>query len=85
MDLDKKYYVTYIRNGIKHNHSTVCNVKTCGGYSEYIKLMKAIVEKITEVTNIDVTFEAFDHMLWYFFKGQPNKIQELMDKLPKLK
>ena len=85
VDLDKKYYVTYIRNGIKHNHSTVCSVKTCGGYSEYIKLINAIVEKIKQESNIDVTYEAFDHMLWYFFKGQPNKIQELMDKLPKLK
>ena len=84
-DLEKRYYATYIRKGIKHNHSTVCNIKTSGGYSEYIKLVNAIVEKIKVESNIDVTYEAFDHMLWYFFKGQSSKIQELMDKLPMLK
>ncbi len=85
VDLDKKYYITYTNKGIKHNRSIVCKVKTCGGYYEYIKLINAIIEKIKEENNIDVTYEAFDHMLWYFFKGQPNKIKELMDKLPNLK
>ena len=84
INLDKKYYTTCTRKGIKHNRSIISKVKK-DGYSEYIKVINAIVEKIKKESNIDVSYEAFDHMLWYFFKGQPNKIQELMDTLPKLK
>ena len=85
VDLDKKYYTTIKHNGKKHNRSTVCEVKANGGYSEYMQLISAIIEKIKSKNNIDVTYEAFDHMLWYFFKGQPYKIQKLMDTLPKLR
>lgn len=81
--LDEKYYTTYVRNGEKHNRSVVHKLKTSGNYGEYRQLVSAVIEKIKEQSKINVTFETFDHMLWYFFKGQPKKTQELMDTLPK--
>lgn len=76
------YYTTFLRKNKKQNLSSVKKLKNKSDYKSYIELVKVIVNKIKENSKIDITYEAFDHMLWYFFKGQPLKAQELMSKLP---
>lgn len=80
----KLYYKT---NRQGHKESTVHTIKDNkknrpNNYQEYLSFVSRIVEKIKQDSGIDMTFEAFDHTLWYFFKGQPYKIQKLMNTLP---
>ncbi len=82
-------YASSVREGKVHNRSVVWKIKDSkedeNSYAKYIGLIKTIIEKIKEESKIDVTFEAFDHMLWYFFKGQEYKREELLGKLPNKK
>lgn len=83
--IDGEFYYKTNRKG--HKESTVYKIKNNkhnypNNYREYISYVSRIVEKIKQESEIDITFESFDHMLWYFFKGQPYKIQQLMDTLP---
>ena len=80
--IDGDLYYTTNRTG--HKKSTVYTIKDNkenypNNYQEYISYVKRIVERIKQKSRIDLTFEAFDHMLWYFFKGQAYKIMQLMD------
>ncbi len=83
--IDGNIYYRTNRKGQKE--STVYKIKNNkhnypNNYREYISYVSRIVEKIKQESEIDITFEAFDHMLWYFFKGQPYKIEQLMKNLP---
>ena len=77
---------SYYRTDTNGNNISIVNkVKIKGGYTDYINIIDSILLKVKKVSKIDVTYEAFDHLLWYYFKGQPNKVQSLMNTLPKLK
>ncbi len=77
----EKTYITYRMQNI----SIIKRLKekSENSYSEYKTIVENIIKEIKKESRIEVTFEAFDHMLWYFFKGQSAKIKAVMNKLPK--
>ncbi len=51
------------------------------GYKEYRDLIDAILKGIKEIDGIDITYSQFDHMLWYYFKGSKQRVQEALNSL----
>ena len=51
------------------------------GYREYRDLIDAILKGIKEIDGIDITYSQFDHMLWYYFKGSKQRVQEALNSL----
>ena len=66
------------------NESLVREFKEKENYGGYRELIKEIIKGIKKKLGIDVTFEDFDHLVWYCFKGSKTKIQMAMNKLPKI-
>ena len=67
------------RNG--RVESLISNWKTEDGYEKYINIINEIIEGIKREDKIDITYEQFDHMLWYYFKGSKTKIQEALNSI----
>lgn len=64
--------------------STVSRLKSRdneNGYEEYRKLVDAIIKGIKKEDGIEVTYPQFDHLLWYYFKGSKQKIQDALNTL----
>ncbi len=45
-------------------------------YEDYHALIGRIIERINIIKGLDVTREIFDHMLWYYYKGDETVIAE---------
>lgn len=65
-----------------HNESLVNLFKQNNDYEGYRNLIKDVINGIREKTGVAVSFEDFDHMLWYYFKGSSSKIAAAMECLP---
>lgn len=45
-------------------------------YEDYHALIGRIIERINIIKGLEVTREIFDHMLWYYYKGDETVIAE---------
>lgn len=43
-------------------------------YEDYWRLIEKLIKKINEVKNLSINKEIFDHMLWYYYKGDETLI-----------
>lgn len=87
----KKYCKVVNRNNEEKRYitSTVCNLKEReytsnefeNGYAEYKNIIDEIIKGIEREDGIKVTYEQFDHMLWYYFKGSKTKVQESLNSI----
>lgn len=53
-------------------------------YEKYRKIISSILEGIKEKDGIEVTYEEFDHILWYYFKGSEEKVQKALNAIEQL-
>ena len=64
--------------------STVSRLKSRdneNGYEEYRKLIDAIIKGIQKAEGVEITYSQFDQLLWYYFKGSKQKIQNALNTL----
>lgn len=52
------------------------------GYAQYRKCVDDIIAGIDQKCGIHVTYEQFDHVLWYCFKGSNTRVQKALNCLP---
>lgn len=57
--------------------------KNTNGYAQYRQLIDDIISGIEEKCGICIDYEAFDHIVWYYFKGTNSKVQKAMNLLPR--
>ena len=53
------------------------------GYTKYRQIVDDIICGIKEKCGIEVNYEDFDHLVWYYFKGSNMKVLKAMNVLPK--
>ena len=51
------------------------------GYKEYRDIIDRIIKGIEEKDNIKISYTEFDQLLWYYFKGSKNRIQNALNSL----
>ena len=82
----KEYYkvVNKSKPELRRIESTVSQLKSKdkeNGYAEYRDLIDEIIKGIKEKDGLEVTYSEFDHILWYYFKGSKQKIQEALNTM----
>jgi len=80
------YREFYRTKKTKENESTV-DTKFRGrdiqdGYAQYRNCVDDIIAGIAKKCGICVTYEQFDHVLWYCFKGSNIRVKEALNCLP---
>lgn len=75
----EKRYITSTVSRLKEREYT--NNEFENGYAEYKNIIDEIIKGIKIKHGITVTYEEFDHMLWYYFKGSKVKVQIAMNTL----
>lgn len=51
------------------------------GYKGYMELIDDIIEGIETKTGEKITYQDFDHMVWYYFKGSKGRVRDAMAAL----
>ncbi len=65
--------------------STVCELRNKeykgNGYEEYRKIIDEIKTGIEDKDKIAISYEEFDHILWYYFKGSKTKVKKTLNSM----
>ncbi|MCH5170499.1 MAG: hypothetical protein J1F24_04345 [Oscillospiraceae bacterium] len=52
-------------------------------YKGYMELIDDIIAGIENKTGEKITYQDFDHIVWYYFKGSKGRVLDAMERLPK--
>ena len=68
-DILPYYAWVYLREHYKARSRSKIDAEFCGDYDEYRKLIDRIRESSKAITGYEISRKDFDHLLWYYFKG----------------
>ena len=72
----------YKKNRANNNVSDISRIIHTEGYSAYRKTIDETLNGIQFTTGMSVTYEMFDHLIWYYYKGSEKLRTLLLNTLP---